>query len=307
MGIEDYAAQSPARAMSAVRNFYAGVLLLAKEVLVRAAPNADPDEIIGARYAPEPDGLGGVRYALVGFQTVDFTTIGKRFKDFDIPISTKQLDELNLLRNAIEHRYTEEPASVVREAIARAFPVVAALFQQAQEQPAQVLGDTWAVMLDAREFYQAELKRCRDTLQGVAWASQTVADEHLRCSACGSDLIEQRDTENTFQDEMELLCSSCGIESDRENVIVDAVSRALSGETYNRAKDTGDPGPIYDCPSCSNEAYIDFENRCAVCAEEFNFPSECMRCFNDILLDDALSGFDEGLCSYCTYVMGKND
>ena len=42
MGIEDYAQDKPERSLSAVRNFYAGLLLLAKEVLVRHIPNADP-------------------------------------------------------------------------------------------------------------------------------------------------------------------------------------------------------------------------------------------------------------------------
>jgi hypothetical protein len=37
LGIEDYEHNDPMRALSAVRNFYAGTLLLAKEVLVRAA------------------------------------------------------------------------------------------------------------------------------------------------------------------------------------------------------------------------------------------------------------------------------
>ena len=48
MGIEDYALDRPGRSLSAVRNFYAGVLLLAKEVLVRRAPLADSDAVIGA-------------------------------------------------------------------------------------------------------------------------------------------------------------------------------------------------------------------------------------------------------------------
>lgn len=49
LGISDYQANDPKRALSAVRNFYAGALLLAKEVLVRAAPNADPKEVLSAR------------------------------------------------------------------------------------------------------------------------------------------------------------------------------------------------------------------------------------------------------------------
>ncbi len=43
LGVEDYQANDPRRALSAVRNFYAGILLLAKEVLVRTAPGASPE------------------------------------------------------------------------------------------------------------------------------------------------------------------------------------------------------------------------------------------------------------------------
>ena len=43
LGVEDYQNDDPKRAVSAVRNFYAGVLLLAKEVLVRRVPKASPE------------------------------------------------------------------------------------------------------------------------------------------------------------------------------------------------------------------------------------------------------------------------
>ena len=113
MGIEDYSSDRPDRSLSAVRNFYAGVLLLAKEVLVRAAPHADADEIIGARYKPVPDGSGGVMHAPDGHRTIDFDTIGKRFKDFKLEIDQAALGELNKIRNEIEHRFTDRPAAVV--------------------------------------------------------------------------------------------------------------------------------------------------------------------------------------------------
>jgi hypothetical protein len=49
MGVEDFRQQDHDRDISAVRNFYAGVLLLAKEALIRAVPNADPQHVIGAK------------------------------------------------------------------------------------------------------------------------------------------------------------------------------------------------------------------------------------------------------------------
>lgn len=307
MGIEDYAQDTPARDLSAVRNFHAGVLLLGKEVLIRAAPLADLNDVIGAKYAPVPDGKGGVDHVIEGYQTVDFNTLSKRFKDFDIPIDTKGLQELNGLRNHIEHRYTDQPAQAVREAIARAFPITVAMFQQTGEHPADVLGESWPIMLDVRALYKAELARCRATLAGVDWVSATVAEKHLRCQVCGSDLIEQRDSANTNQEALALVCRSCGAEPDWDDAIIDAVDRALSNEAYNRSKDAGESGPIYDCPACERHAYIDLEDACAACGENFEYEAECMRCSNAIPFEDALAGFDEGLCSYCKHIMGKDD
>lgn len=181
------------------------------------------------------------------------------------------------------------------------------MFQQAGEHPAEVLGEAWTVMLEVRALYKVEQERCRATLAGVDWVSETVANEHLRCQECGSDLIEQRDCANTDQEALALICRNCGATPDWDDAIIDAVDRALSGEAYVRAKDAGEPGPIYGCPACGNHTYIDFENACAVCGETFEYESECVRCYNTIPLEDALDGFDEGLCSYCTHVMEKDD
>ncbi|MGQ9371651.1 hypothetical protein [Azospirillum sp. ST 5-10] len=307
MGIEDYALDKPARSLSAVRNFYAGLLLLAKEVISRKVPDTDPDQVIGAKYKPVPDGRGGIKYVPDGHSTIDFTTIGRRFKDFGITINPRELEELNAIRNDIEHRYTNKPASVVRDAIARAFPITLQLFREAGEDPRTLLGETWSVMLDARGLYEAELARCRATLAGVNWRSPTVEAEGLRCSKCGSELVEQRDPQNGDQNELDLVCQNCGTSLDREEEIVAAVDRALSGEAYMRYKDTFESGPVYECPACGNLAYIDTEDACAVCGETFEYEATCMRCHSGIPLEDALAGFDEGLCSYCTHIMNKDD
>jgi len=307
MGIEDYASDTPARALSAVRNFYAGVLLLGKEVLIRAAPNADPDEVIGAKYVPVPDGEGGVVHRTEGPQTVDFNTLGKRFKSFRISLDTKELQELNSLRNNVEHRFTDRPAQAVREAIARAFPITVAMFQKIGEHPADMLGESWTTMLNVRALYEVELKRCRATLAEVRWISATVAENHLTCRECHSELIEQRNIANTEQEMLELVCRNCGAQPCWDDAIVDAVDRALFGEAYVNATETGEPGPVYDCPACERHAHIDFEGACAACGEKLEYETECVRCGNYISVEDALDGLDEGLCSYCSHVTSKAD
>ncbi len=310
MGIEDYALDKPARSLSAVRNFYAGLLLLAKEALARQAPMADLDEVIGARFKPVPDGAGGVSMVPDGQQTIDFVTIAKRFKDFGIPLdkaSEAALKDLNTVRNEIEHRYTNKPSDVVREVIARAFPLTAQLFRIIGEDPRSRLSEVWPIMLEARDLYAAELRRCQETVKAVAWFSATVERAGLRCTECSSGLVEQREPANTDQVTIELTCCGCGEDLDHDAVIVAVVDHALAGEAYVRFKDSFESGPIFDCPNCSNAAYIDTENACAACGESYEWESECARCYADISMEDALAGFDNGLCSYCTNLMEKDD
>lgn len=306
MGIEDYALDRPERSLSAVRNFYAGVLLLAKEVLVRRVPLADPDAVIGARYKPIPDGAGGVAYVPDSNTTIDFATIGKRFKDFGLEIDRATLTDLSDIRNQVEHRYTNKPSQVVREIIAKAFPVTAQLFRLAGEDPRVHLGDAWTTMLEARALYSLELERCRTTLAAVDWRSATVADAHLRCEECGSDLIAQAEAGNADQAEMSLSCQACGASPSVEAAILEAVGRALEADAYIRMKDSGESGPVFECPACGEEAYIDFEGGCALCGEPFEWEN-CMVCHSQIPIEDALAGFDEGICSYCTHIAAKDD
>jgi hypothetical protein len=120
LGIEDYQANDPKRSISAVRNFYAGALLLAKEVLAREAPDTNPEQILGTSYRPIPDGQGGVQYKVTSHRTIDFVEMGRRFQDFDIPVDRRALNDLNRIRNAIEHSYTNASHDTVREVIAKA-------------------------------------------------------------------------------------------------------------------------------------------------------------------------------------------
>jgi hypothetical protein len=160
LGIEDYQHNDSKRALSAVRNFYAGTLLLAKEVLARTAPMASPKDVLSARPRPVPDGKGGIKFD-PGDKTIDFSDIGKRFKDFGLKIDQSALAELNRIRTDVEHSFSSVPRKSMREAIAKAFPVVADLFRLANEDPRLVLGDAWLVMLDVRAVYERELEQCR--------------------------------------------------------------------------------------------------------------------------------------------------
>jgi len=304
VGVEDYSADDPRRTLSAVRNFYAGTLLLAKEVLSRVVPKADPDEILGAKYKPVPDGKGGVIHVQDGHATIDFSTIGKRFKDFGVKADPKRLEQLNKIRNDIEHRYTTQTESNIREAIATAFPLVSEFFLEIDESPVEHLGANWQIMLETTQLYEAELQRCQATLAEVKWLSDTITSKNLSCQSCGSALIQQEDPSETDQNAIVLICKACGEDQDTAKVVEKALNDVHDVDAYIRAKEGQYEGPLFSCPECDLETFVDFEDKCGACGYEPDGDTECARCGNEIELDIRLN--DGGsLCGYCAHMSEK--
>lgn len=306
LGVEDYQANDPKRAISSARNFHAGVLLLAKEVLVRQAPEADPKSVIGARYKPVPDENGSVSFTPTSIQTIDFSMIGERFKDFGLKINQSALKDLNQVRNNLEHYYSDKPHEAVREAIAKAFPVVADLFRLINVNPLEVLEDAWQVMLDVRQVYESELNACRQTFDKVEWLVNTLANVRFRCLdlECQSDLVAQADPENTNYQDIQCRCRQCGNSFTAEDAIEKALEEHFDEANYYSIKDGGDQ-LVQTCPECSLETYLltEEERGCAWCSFTLD---ECARCSTG-LTPENVSYDNHGLCSYCEHQMSKDD
>lgn len=303
LGIEDFRSTDPRRAISAVRNFYAGVLLLAKEVLLRAAPEADPRDVLSARYTPVPNDEGGVNFRPASSRTIDFQDIAERFRDFSLPIDRAALSSLNQVRNEIEHFYTNASVEAVREAIARAFPVVADLFQLLEESPAEVLDDAWGTMLEVRELYERERSQCLATFDRIDWQSDYLAETKRLCPICNGELVSQEDPENTDHQSMACVCRSCGEAIPPEMLVEYALSKKFETESYAAAMEALE-GPVHTCPECGVSAYLTAdETGCLWCGEVLG---ECARCHTGLSPENA-SYENTSLCGYCDNLMSKDD
>lgn len=304
LGLEDYQTNEPQRALSAVRNLYAGVLLLGKEVLVRQVPNAKPEVLLAARVKPMPDGCGGITYVAVGCSTVDFTTLGRRLKDFKVNVDLKDMERLSEIRNDIEHRSSDQPPEAIREHVAAVFPTVVQLFRHAGEEPGDVLGETWHVILEVRGIYEAEAKACQGTVEAVKWAKSIMSELALRCPNCNSMLVEQLDTANDDPLSMRCSCRACVSELDPEEVIEATLGRHFAVEAYIAVKDGGEE-PLGMCPECGRDTYIwgSEDDGCAVCGAVLG---RCFLC-EEPLSPWSVSSDDESWCSYCHYKMHKDD
>lgn len=297
IGVEDYQSADPRRGMSAARNFFSGILLLAKRALVSAAPGSDPRLVLAARTRPVSDGSDGVKYVPVGSQTIDFSELGTRLKEFEIQVDQAALRDLNRIRNEIEHLYTDQPAQAVRAAISKAFPVVADLCRYLEMPPGVLLGGAWTAMIGVKEMYDAELIKCMETFREISLPSDLLSGTDWTCPSCGSQLVRQDDPENSDHEQMQATCQACGGQADGAALVA-----CLVEEQYG--VDGKDGETVFSCPECRVDAYVAAAgiSRCAYCGNEMG---ECGLCGCGLTPDNVSWG-KEDLCGHCGYVLSRD-
>lgn len=305
LGIEDFKSNDVRRPISAARNYYAGLLLLAKQCLIQSAPNADPMDVIGAKYKPVPDGLGGVTHEADGYRTVDFSQLKSRFKDFNIDWPKVNIDRLQRLRNDLEHHHPKEPLRSVSEAIAQSFPMVQELFKLLRCDPATTLGNAWQSMLEERAFFERQKKACDASFERVDWFAEIASYEDFECPLCHSSLIEQLDPSNTEPQDINGKCRACGTRFDSEQIMNIVLEAEYGDEDYTSRKDAGEE-VICDCPECGLRTYITSSdvNGCFWC--KYVLEGNCARC-HAYLTPCTVAYDNNGLCSYCDELLKKDD
>jgi DNA-directed RNA polymerase subunit RPC12/RpoP len=304
VGVEDYLMNDDRRYLSAVRNICAGILLLYKEKLCRLSPN-DEEILIKKDIRPSYDDEGNVIFIGKGTKTVDVQEIKERFssKSLNVKVDWEKFDDLNKLRNEIEHYYTNKSPDAVREIVAKSFILIRDFISEhLEEEPRRLLGDEcWQTFLETADVYTAEENFCRNSLEQIDWKYQTLkkALKKIRCPDCHSSLIKSVD-EGDYDIFTSLVCSSCGKEFDFGDVVEQCLSDSLAAETYTSIKDGGE-APIGQCPGCDRDTYMLVEEHCAACDYEMEY-LECDMCGQPLSLDE--QDFD-GYCSYCQHKLDK--
>lgn len=311
MGVGDYKLKEDARYISAVRNLYAGVLLLAKEALVRAVPCENPELILGAGFKQAPDGNGGIRFKKFGKKTIDFNGLITRAIDFHIPLDKNLLEDLNQIRNDMEHFYSRHPEEKICAAISKGLVVVAKLLRYLGEEPPTLLGEEWETMLRIKDVYDEERAAARKSFENIKWFTDEISEEHIVCPNCHSELVEQLNIENTIQSDIKFHCRSCGNDLNYDEVIDCAIDTKFGTGALHRAVKDGGSIPLHTCPVCSNETLLETEDEnwlvCVSCGETLKYSSECSCCGDSMTVDEFLLSDLSGVCSYCEYKAAKMD
>lgn len=299
LGIEDFETGTDERMLSAARNYYAGLLLLAKECLVCAAPEADAMEVIGAKFKPLPDGDGGVEHKVMGFATVDLPQLQNRFNDFNLPWPDVNIKQLQQFRNNLEHYHLKEPASALGEAIASSFPMIIDFFKILSADPQEYLADVWDTIIAERTTIEKVRANCLASLEVVEWLAPVKNLDKMACPSCQSSLVGQADDVNTDHGTIVGKCFQCGDEIDREKLMEMVVEAS-----YDLMERSGMNAAIACCPECAVEAYVEIGevSVCFSCGESVVI--ECTRCGSRLGVNE-YNPDPACLCSYCTYQWEK--
>lgn len=142
-----------------------------------------------------------------------------------------------------------------------------------------------------------ELRSCRLEVGRVGRGSNALS--RMRLAPC----LPQGCVENHVQ-YADAVCRACGTEIAAENLVEAALEAHFEVEAHVAAKDGGDP-PLNVCPECGVTAYVSWneESGCAWCETTLE---ECGRC-GVRLTPGNVSDANSTLCSYCDYLMSKDD
>lgn len=321
LGLEDFqlaqksedAGGNPSRALSSVRNLYAGMLLLFKyRIAMSVDSEEDAYQLIfnpPMKVLPHPDGKGGVEWIPVGkfkSTTIDTYGIKERFDKFGIEVNWPVIEKLQECRNHLEHLHPQNTLGEVAGFVADLFPLIRDfIVNEIKASPTEVLGHHWEIMLKHHAFFLQQQKECLASWEDAGIPEGMV--EYLNdciCADCGSKLIKAstESLDNELQvcdnDEFQYKCVSCECNSNFKPILIDSFERA----NFYWIPD-GDEPEYEDCASCRNGTFIISEQECRWCGEGLDY-NECKFCDEPLGQDDQIN---DGLCAYCYYKYTKDD
>lgn len=320
LGIEDFGLTKaiehreadPARALSSIRNLFAGVLLLLKYKIANSVDDSNeaaalifnpPNETL-----PEPDGEGGIHWQPVGKfkpNTIDVGLIKKRLDSFDIHFEWEVIENLQQARNHIEHLHPKNGLGELSGLIAQLFPALRDFIQnELEEHPAEILETAWPIMLAHAEFYNEILKDCLAEwdLTGIPAPLLSVLKK-CQCDECSSYLVrpdklalDYGRTVEYNEEEFDYVCQECSNTQPMAELLIST----LHIEHGVHPMDYVEPG-IETCIWCNHSTFVVLEQKCYWCEDELDY-KECSIC------EEPLGQMDQdnnGMCGYHAHTWEK--
>lgn len=299
LGIEDYEASNhnSARALSAARNIYSGVLLLFKYKIASLAKSSDEVAeliYINTEIKPTIDSSGKITWKPIPNppRTIDTREIRIYLEGLNIYHDWNAVEQLQKCRNELEHLHTLHPTSSIQAAITALFPMLRRFItEELKAAPAVLLGKAWEIMLNTHEFYLENQKRI--TQEWIDLSLPNAAADQLsstECRCCDSTLLQplKEDVQNSVSvndPAFRLECLSCHQPENLKELLE-------SNFTFKHEHDFDNTEHVRECKTCTTNMYLIDTGRCYWCGAFDSWP-KCAHC------KMVVSELDDALCERC--------
>lgn len=280
LGVEDFGRGQvdPARALSAVRNLFSGILLLFKYGIVQAAPDsANGFQLIQGKSKRSE-------------ATIGLREIRERFVQVGLETDWQIVEALQRERNDIEHCHPLGAVSGTAKFLADTFPVLRDFItDELHASPLQLLGPTWQTMLAHHAFFIDQRRQCAEAWQSspLPEGATKVALE-MQCERCLSSLVRPSEADvdgSEWQVKRNYTCDGCGFSG---NALA-RIEETLQGlDVINE----DERPPVEECPECLHRTYVYSRDMCLWCEYAPRYLA-CAQCGCGLTIDD--QRFD-GLC-----------
>lgn len=305
LGVEDYelSAKDPRRLQSAVRNLFAGILLLFKSKLAELSQK-DDESLLKQKVVPVIQN-GEIKWVGEGKKTVDVQQIQDRFKHLNIEVDWTRLNELQNYRNNIEHYFDKNKCNitVVRQYIVSGFTVIHSfLISHLHKNPKESFSRRiWNIFLREKNIVIQELENRDLEFAKLKWHDPNLCEilKSFHCIRCESNLINvvQKAYLSSAATTAEFECRACG----RKYTYLDMVRNFCSPMQYGLIVVNGQV-PYCDfstCPECNEFCYDTLMGLCYACGAKGCYI--CDKCGDHVPASE-LDVFDEsGFCGYCSH------
>lgn len=303
LGIEDYESSDPRRNISAIRNIYAGILLLYKEKLNRISPDG---LFLKKRIKLNFKQDGTIDPVAYGDSTVTVQEIQERFKSLSIDNDWERFDKIRKIRNEIEHYYTKNSDAHLKETLSNSFLLIRDFVKKhLKESPVELLSSRyWNLLLKTHEVYEAERSDCLKSFENFDHVYEAVNNvlRAMRCPQCQCELIKLISGEKLFSPDIQFRCSSCSTLFSFFEICENTLNEIFYTDNYLAATQGGEPA-TKTCPECGKHTYVVNDDVCLTCeaTRSFNYCGCCGAYLE--LYEQEL----DGLCTGCYHRAWKDD
>ena len=289
LGVEDFviSRDSPGktnRAISAVRNIYAGVLLLFKYKIASLAKTPEQAQALiymPLSILPSITSTGEITWSPTphGRDTINTSHIKARLESLGVSHDWNAILPLRDCRNALEHLHPTDPISSIQASISALFPMLSRFItEELGETPAALLGDAWTTMLATHDFFKECESQIKNEWTAIDYPTSAINFLHeCCCRACYSSLLGpmQEDVHNQVPidtTDFRLQCIACS-QTESAMEFLEENFLALHEDSFEQIE----PSIVQECSSCMAQMYLITDSTCHWCGHETVWP-KCSGC-----------------------------